>query len=326
MVVHIIEPFGPSFVFLPVFRIFKKKIIYQTGDVHYLNARLMGLKSAKFSIFKVSEKMHYLFSNVIAVGSAGHKEFLGTELNISSDRVFKVNYFGCPDIIRKDNAVHVEHQNSLTSRSEIDSKTSGKFIIAYSASLRVLNVNGEILPRGWEIPFIIRALRDMGYNNVIGLVMGNGPGKDKIEEISQKLGVTDAVLMTGNINSELYFDFLKMADICFVESLEDQTYQVMYPSKISDYVYVNCPFIWSLNKESRSWKDYPLLVKPADLKNDLGNINGNYISSIVKLIQLYASDRSFRQRCFFSLKELKANFPNWSDISESVMGIYRRLL
>jgi len=327
MIVHIIEPFGPSFIFLPFFRIFRKKIIYQTGDVHYLNAQFIGLKSAKFStISKLSEKIHYIFSNVFVVGSLGLKEFLVTEMNISADRILRVNYLGCPDIIGKDNANQIKQQNSLTPLIEIDSKISGQFIIAYSAALWIMNIQGKMIPRGWEIPFIIKALRDKGHNDVVALVTGDGPGKDKIEEISQNLGVKDAVLIVGNISRDLYFSFLKRAHICFVESFDDKTYQMKDPSKISDYVQVDCPFIWSSNKESKLWKDYPLLVKPPDLKNDIYKLNGNYISSIAKLIDLYIADKSFRQRCVLSFKELKENFPNWDSISRSVMDIYRSLL
>lgn len=323
--VHIIEPFGPSFIFLIPFIIAGKKIIYQTGDIHYKTAELVAQRGPKFLLFKLSEKFHYFFSNNILVGSVGHKEFLCSVFGMKNEKIKKVNYFGCPDV---DDGKFLYSDQSDVQNSLIyllRRKTSGKFVIAFSASLRVLKIGKDYVPRGWEIPFIVDRLVNVYHNDVSAIILGEGPGKSLIEAISVNLGIKDRVLTIGNATRKDYFRILDIASIFFVESFDHITYSIMYPSKISDYVYAGKPFIWSFNPESSPWNDYPLLVKPAKLLDNFFVANEEYISEVTSLIDRFINDDSFRTMCYSGFGKMKSGLPSWTGIANDVIVLYKKL-
>lgn len=323
-VIHIIEPFGPSFLFLIPFRIFGKRIIYQTGDVHYKNAELSGQLGPKFLLFKLSERCHYFFSNKILVGSVGHESFLYSELDFSREHVAKVNYFGCPDIPSEwsNNADKDSQEDQLI--LDLEHKIAGKFVILYSSSLRVLKIGKDYVPRGWEIPFIVNHLVSEWHDDVVGIILGDGPGKRLIERISENLGVKDQILTPGNVSREHYFDVLSFGSIFFVESLDHVTYSIMYPSKISDYTYVGKPFIWSFNPESISWDDYPLLVRPARYVEKFFDGNQKYVFEAALLIHRFINNNSFKTKCFEKFNTIRNEFKDWDEIAKDVLVIYEK--
>jgi hypothetical protein len=52
----------------------------------------------------------------------------------------------------------------------------------------------------------------------------------------------------------------------------------MDPTKISDYVHIGKPFIWSFDLETQAWENYPLLVNPARYTNKFFRVQrGLYI-------------------------------------------------
>lgn len=324
-IIHIIEPFGPSFLFLIPFRIFGKRIIYQTGDAHYKNAELSGQVGPKFLLFRLSEKCHYFFSNKVLIGSVGHESFLRSEFNINKDFVAKVNYFGCPDVNTVDFLKTSAGAQEGRLIYDLELKISGKFVIVYSSSLRVLKIGRTYVPRGWEIPFIVNRLNSKWRDDIVGIILGDGPGKRLIEEISDNLGTRDRILTLGNVSREHYFKVLSLGSIFFVESLDNITYSIMYPSKISDYTYIGKPFIWSFNPESVSWKDYPLLVKPAKCIDNFFDGNEEYVSDVASLIHRFIDDNFFKTQCFAKFNEIKNGFKSWTEIADDVLAIYEKL-
>lgn len=63
-----------------------------------------------------------------------------------------------------------------------------------------------------------------------------------------------------------------------VESPDHIPYSIMDPTKISDYVHIGKPFIWSFDLETQAWENYPLLVNPARYTNKFFRVQrGLYI-------------------------------------------------
>jgi glycosyltransferase involved in cell wall biosynthesis len=163
------------------------------------------------------------------------------------------------------------------------------------------------------------------HDDVVGVILGDGPGKRLIEEISDNLGIRDRILTPGNVSREHYFEVLSFGSIFFVESLDHITYSIMYPSKISDYIYIGKPFIWSLNPESKSWHDYPLLVKPAKYIDSFFDHNEEYVSEVASLIHRFINDNSFKTQCFVKFNEIKNGFKSWTEIANDVLATYEKL-
>jgi glycosyltransferase involved in cell wall biosynthesis len=318
-IIHIFEPSWPSSLFLFVFKALRIKIVYQSGDLHFSTGDLVGEKNFRYYYIKFVERFHYYFGDVCIVGSKGLKDFLVNVFLIPETKIRRLLVFTIP----------TEKVSFISTDSKGKNESDGispKFIIAYSATLRIMNLCGTRVSRGWELPLILQRLRKSRLSQLKVLILGDGPGRKYLELESKKLGVGDNIIFTGRLEKNEYFDTLAKSDICFVESLDHLSYNVMDPTKVSDYLAAGKPFITGRTPESDQWWNYPLLVKPPKLTSDTCSEADDYICEIVKKIELFFLDEKFREKCYIGLQNIIEQVPSWNEIAMEVMHVYGDLV
>ena len=316
-VIHIFEPSWPSTLFLLFFKIMHIKIVYLSGDLHFSTGDLSGSKSFNYYYMKFVERFHYFFADSIIVGSLGLKDFLVNVWKIPEEGVKRILVFtiSCHDQLSY-------YEQSFKRKSAQDYST--EFVIAYSASLRLMTFNGIKVSRGWEIPSIVKKLLEDGFTQIKADVLGDGPGLKYLMSQSHKLGVSDKISFRGALSTNDYLSALSNSDLCFVESLNHLSYRVMDPTKISDYLTAKKPFIVGRSLETDQWVDYQLVVEPQSIISFCDMEIENYIDEIVAKIEKFISDEMFRERCYASIDKIISSSPTWEDVAMDIHGIYER--
>jgi len=263
------------------------------------------------------ERFHYFFADSIIVGSLGLKDFLVNVWKIPEEGVKRILVF---TISCHDQSSYYE--KSFKRKSAQDYST--EFVIAYSASLRLMTFNGIKVSRGWEIPLIVKKLLEDGFTQIKADVLGDGPGLKYLMSQSHKLGVSDKISFRGALSTNDYLSALSNSDLCFVESLNHLSYRVMNPTKISDYLTAKKPFIVGRSLETDQWVDYPLVIEPPSIISFCDMEIKNYIDEIVAKIEKFISDEMFRERCYASIDKIISSSPTWEDVAMDIYGIYER--
>lgn len=318
-IIHIFEPSWPSMLFLLFFKTLRRKIIYQSGDLHFSTGDLV--KGGKFTYYymKFNERLHYYFADVSIVGSIGLRNFLVNIFLIPEKKVRRLLVFTIPTVNRTQRTSDLRDESLEFFRKD-------EFLMAYSATLREINIGGTKLSRGWEIPFILKKLKEMGLTRVKILVLGEGPGKKFLELEARRMGVIDSIDFTGKLEGDDYYAALERCDLCLVESLDHISYKVMDPTKVSDYLAVGRPFVIGRTPESELWKDYPLIVEPPKLSTKLGFEAESYIIEITGKILQFFLDGEFRKKCYTEIQKIIAQAPSWDDVATEIMLVYENLV
>ena len=188
-IIHIFEPSWPTMLFLLIFKTLGIKIVYQSGDLHFSTGDLV--KGGKFTYYymKFNERLHYYFGDVSIVGSKGLRDFLVNVFHLPEEKVKRLLVFTIPTINRTQGSTDLRKDN-------VGFIIKTEFVMAYSATLREINICGTKLSRGWEIPLILKKLKEIGLTQVKILILGEGPGKRLLELEAKRIGVIDNIVFS----------------------------------------------------------------------------------------------------------------------------------
>lgn len=95
--------------------------------------------------------------------------------------------------------------------------------------------------RGWhKLEYLLEAFsKATAGRNVTLLIIGDGPGKDELVELAERLGIEERVLVTGIVDRETMPDYIAALDIAILPNV------VRYssPLKLFEYLAMQCAVI-----------------------------------------------------------------------------------
>lgn len=247
-VVHICNP--PDLLFLTAgwFKLFHGvKVIF---DHHDLSPEMYVAKYSRRDIFyhglRLVERLTYLTADLTIATNESHQEVALTRGGKKADEVFVVR--SAPDLSR------------FTKMPVNESYKQGKkYLIGY------MGVMGE--PEG--IDYLLRIIqylvmeknrRDMHF-----MLIGNGPAFEKLQFLSQELGITDFVEFTGFKTGKELLERLSSCDLCVEPSPQSAYNDKCTMNKILEYMALGKPIVqFDLIEGRRSAQSASLYAKPND--------------------------------------------------------------
>ncbi len=95
------------------------------------------------------------------------------------------------------------------SRSEIGLEVDKKYVIG---------VGRLVKRKGFD--FFIKVISKLP-NNVIGIIIGDGPEEKQLKNLAYKLGISNKIIFTGFIDQNKKFQYLQNSDIFFLSSVHE---------------------------------------------------------------------------------------------------------
>jgi len=278
-VVHIFEPGLPVFpaIFL-LLKILGTKIVYDSGDLHHINAKLRGRSKLFYYFFSLNEFLAYKLSDMIIVRGAGAIEVICMKYAVPLTKITRI-----PDPI--------ELERFALAKCRQDFKRP---VIGFASSLDLILSHGRTFARGWELIYVAKNLINLGVNDFTILIMGRGPGSKVLEELANALGVKEHVIFTGYVSESLYPEYINCIDIGFYESYANSGYEVMIGTKMLEYMAAGKPVIAGNVGENRyALGDTEQLVQPCDLSSDTDM--ERYIDEITKKVMKLIREPELRE-------------------------------
>jgi len=278
-IVHIFDPLIPDFpaIFL-LLKILGARIVYDSGDLHHMNAKLRGRSKLLYYFVYFYEYLAYKLSDAIVVRGAGAIEIICTKYAVPVTKITRI-----PDT--------VELERFALAECKQDFKRP---VIGFASSLDLILSHGRTLARGWELIYVAKNLINLRVNDFTVLIIGRGRGKKVLEELANALGVKEHVIFTGYVSESLYPEYIKCIDIGFYESYTNSGYEVMVGTKMQEYMAAGKPVIAGNIGEARyALGDTELLVQPCDLSSDTDM--ERYIDEITKKVMKLIKEPELRE-------------------------------
>ncbi|MEM0143292.1 MAG: glycosyltransferase [Candidatus Parvarchaeum sp.] len=311
-IIHVMEPGYPVFplAFL-LFFITRKRTIFDTGDIHWRNAKLrkrsmpfiLGVMLCEISAFSLAKE-------IIVRGIGAKNELLKFKF-LSRKKISVI-----PDFIE---ILPEEGYESFSLDSE--KKLKKNTTVGYVGSLNFINYDGIILPRGWELIEVISNLVKKGIEDVRIVVVGTGEALESMKQLSLNRGVNKFITFKGYVDQNDYVKVLNSFDICFYESVDIINYRFMTGIKLQEYSFLGKPVIaGDIGEAHELLEGLNFCVKPVDKALKLKE---EYVESIAEKIIEIRSDQNLLQKCH-ALRNRALLRYGYSKLIEDLIKIYVR--
>ncbi len=160
------------------------------------------VKSLKRSFVKFMAGFIGRNADAILVPGSKHREFF-TSLGVSSDNIFIMPNVSNIELNDKD------FQNKEILRKKLNLKN--KKVILYVG--RLIDLKG--------VDYLIKAFHKLRKNHeeVVLLVVGEGPEKSKLELLAGELGINNNVIFTGNVSNNLLGGYYLLSNVFVLPSI-----------------------------------------------------------------------------------------------------------
>lgn len=117
-------------------------------------------------------------------------------------------------------------------------KSEGRFILGYAGGIN----NGNALTP------LIEGLAKMQSDEVVLLLLGDGPKVNQLRKLAEQLKVENKVFFLGNVNKSAVQAFLKQVDAVYVGFQKRAFYRFgVSPTKLNDYMFAGKPIIYAID-------------------------------------------------------------------------------
>jgi len=169
--------------------------------------------------------------------------------------------------------------------------------------------------------YLIRAihqLRQRTGRDIRGLLVGNGPERENLEQLAAELGLQDVIAFPGEVDHSQINAYYKAIDLFVIPRIPDYAADWVTPLKPYEAMALERPIIVSdlpaLKEIVGDHEERGLMAKPAD------------VESLVTQLQRYIEDPAMRQRKVNTAREWVFAERTWSANAKRYDAIYRRLM
>ena len=169
--------------------------------------------------------------------------------------------------------------------------------------------------------YLIRAihqLRQRTGRDIHGLLVGNGPERESLEQLAAELGMQEVIAFPGEVDHSHINAYYKAIDLFVIPRIPDYAADWVTPLKPYEAMALERPIIVSdlpaLKEIVGDHEERGLVAKPAD------------VESLVEQLQRYIDDPDMRQRKVNTAREWVFAERTWSANAKRYDAIYRRLM
>ena len=222
---------------IKIIRFGKVQIIQDTGDLVYLANKLYELMPNRLLLWMVylADKYSYKISDKIIVRGSYHKIYL-------EKHGYKNVYF-LPDGVDLD---FFKPMNASKLRKKL--RLDDNLVVGIMATMHYLP-KYDMTNYGWGL---IEALAKMKDKPIKGLVVGGGPGIDKLKEKARKYMIEDKITFTGKVKFEKLPQYINAMDVCLLTQPRHLTTDARTTAKLPTYLacgkFIITSPCWEANK------------------------------------------------------------------------------
>ncbi|MCA0912763.1 glycosyltransferase [Marinobacter nauticus] len=169
--------------------------------------------------------------------------------------------------------------------------------------------------------YLIRAIHQLRQGtgrDIRGLLVGNGPERESLEQLAAELGLQDVIAFPGEVDHSQINAYYKAIDLFVIPRIPDYAADWVTPLKPYEAMALERPIIVSdlpaLKEIVGDHEERGLVAKPAD------------VESLVTQLQRYIDDPDMRQRKVNNAREWVFAERTWSANAKRYEVIYRRLM
>ena len=169
--------------------------------------------------------------------------------------------------------------------------------------------------------YLIRAiyqLRQRTGRDIRGLLVGNGPERERLEQLAAELGMQEVIAFPGEVDHSQINAYYMAIDLFVIPRIPDYAADWVTPLKPYEAMALERPIIVSdlpaLREVVGENEERGLIAKPAD------------VESLVIQIERYIKDPALRQSKIDTAKEWVFSERTWSANAKRYDAIYRRLI
>ncbi|MCS7231814.1 MAG: glycosyltransferase family 4 protein [Elusimicrobiota bacterium] len=214
-------------------KIFKAKFIFEIKDIWPLTLVEIGGYSYKNPLIILMKKLEIFGlkkADIIVSVLSNYMEYL-KENKIEKDFIYIPNGISLKEMEEVENLE--ENIVNLIPRN--------KFIVGYVGTLGIANALDTLI----KAAFILKENTDIAF-----VIVGDGSEKEKLIEMSEKLGLTYIVFIPS-ISKRKVQTLLKYFDVCYLGLRKKKIfYYGISPNKIFDYLYSGKPIIQSISTKN----------------------------------------------------------------------------
>ncbi|MDW7731262.1 MAG: glycosyltransferase [Methanolobus sp.] len=270
----------------------RSKVIY---DSHELFIRNYNNKNNYMNIYYYLE--HFLIKKVDSIITVN--DFIAEELqqryNLKKEIVVLMN---CPALEDEN-----DDDNNCSNDDILKNKAAGKQIIIYQG----------VMQKGRGLIQLVESMKYLDDNYFL-LMVGDGPLKNKIEEVAKEEDIKN-IYFTGLVNFTHLFEYTKMANLGVI-LFENNSLNNYYasPNKLFEYIHCNLPILAP---------NYPFIssiVQKYNIGMLIDEIEPKKIADAIKNI-LSDQDRYFFMK---SNTDVAKKDLNWENEEKKLLELYRK--
>lgn len=184
-----------------------------------------------------------------------------------------------------------------------------------AAALTLMYVGGLQSNRGLDT--VIRAMPQVRERIPTAqfIVVGDGVYRPALEELTQQLGLTDAVKFEGHQPFAKVHSYIQASDICLVPHVESPEINTTMPHKLFQYMYMKKPVIVS------SAKPLARVVRDGQCGEVFASANPASLATAVFALQ----DPTVRHRLGENGRQAVLTRYNWQQESQALLKLYATL-
>ncbi len=197
--------------------------------------------------------------------------------------------------------------------------------VAYVSTYVFIDVNGDSVPRGWELVDAVAMLRGRFRVEVRVDFLGSGVAVEALKARAVSAGVADLCTFSGYLPRELMLKRLRMSEVGFMEDYDTLGYRYSIGSKVQEYMSLGLPVITGYSPEKlhllKNQRLPNLLFRPPAL-NTSKSVE-EYTESLVRALHYATLNRNALVFAGYrNLETAKQTF-EWNVVSSMMDGVFR---
>lgn len=280
---------------IPFYKLLSTKKFPYIVSVRLLNESLHGLPMGITKVYQeTAEKYMLKNAEYVVVQSAKNREIISEKFNVSPDRIFIIpnavdTGFYDPQIYRRDE----DQERDVNERI-------------------VLALGRLTAQKGFE--YLIRAIPivEASFPEARFWIVGDGPLKSYLQDLSLKLGVAKKVSFLGEVSHDETVELYSKAEVFVMPSLSESFPNVMLEAMAMENATVATKV--GVVPELATDRENSMLVNPRSV-NQLAD-------SIIVLL----SDDSLRRRIGVNARKLVKEKYSWDFVTRKTLQLYQKAL
>jgi len=275
-------------------KIFRLPCVIEVNGLLIDEQKLIGSSKLATIITKLSEKFSYKHAKKIVAVTQGIKREIIRMYNIPDEKIVVIENGANTDLFKP-----------------IDQKEARKELKLDQNTNYVCFV-GNLAP--WQgVEYLIQAAPlILKHSNTKFLIVGDGIMKEKLIELTYKIGVADKFIFTGEFPYEEVPKYINASDVCVAPFIKERNMKIgISPLKIYEYAACGKPIVASKipNLEFIEMQKAGILVEPENPEE--------LAKAIIKLLK----DEKLREEMGRNGREYVVKYHSWKAVAKKVAEV-----